>query len=364
MGYRVKAAREANGWTQDQLAQALGLKDRQSVSYIENGQRALKRDELLALVDLLKRDLDFFIDPFAVVGEAHFSWRVGTKVSMESLDVFEHKASSWIGLLRWLRAQAKTPPNPLKRNLRLGANSRNEDASACAEALVASLSMGSVPALRMVECMERDLDIPVLFVDADHTAKEGVISAATCQLHDLDVVLVNRLGPSNEIFVHLTRELFHALAWDAMPPEHRVSNALVEQGRLRRTEQMANHFAAAFLMPTASLDTLIASNLRADVAHLNEVAHHLRVPPSSLAWRLFSMKRINEVTRDALIRRRFAAPEEPAPARFSIGFVTQLHSALDRGQISARKAAKAVGVNLSELKGLFEEHALASPFDL
>ncbi len=44
IGYRVKAARESKGWTQDQLTQGLGLNDRQSVSDIENGKRALKPD--------------------------------------------------------------------------------------------------------------------------------------------------------------------------------------------------------------------------------------------------------------------------------------------------------------------------------
>ncbi|WP_422650134.1 hypothetical protein OJJOAM_004785 [Cupriavidus sp. H18C1] len=60
IGYRVKAAREAKAWTQDQLTQALGLNDRQSVSDIENGKRALKSDEMLAISELLDRDVDFF----------------------------------------------------------------------------------------------------------------------------------------------------------------------------------------------------------------------------------------------------------------------------------------------------------------
>ena len=70
IGFRVKAAREAKGWTQDQLTQGLGLNDRQSVSDIENGKRTLRPEEMLALSDLLDRDIEFFIDPFAVAGEA------------------------------------------------------------------------------------------------------------------------------------------------------------------------------------------------------------------------------------------------------------------------------------------------------
>src|SRR5580704_11234149 len=88
LGYRVKAAREARGWTQDQLTQALGLNDRQSVSDIENGKRSLKPDELLQVSDLLNRDIEFFIDPFAVAGEAQFSWRAAPDVPEDSLDRF------------------------------------------------------------------------------------------------------------------------------------------------------------------------------------------------------------------------------------------------------------------------------------
>jgi transcriptional regulator with XRE-family HTH domain len=92
IGYRVKAAREAKGWTQDELTQGLGLNDRQSVSDIENGKRALKPDEMLTLSDLLDRDIEFFIDPFAVAGEAQFSWRAAPEVPEDSLDGFELKA--------------------------------------------------------------------------------------------------------------------------------------------------------------------------------------------------------------------------------------------------------------------------------
>ena len=105
IGYRVKAAREAKGWTQDQLTQGMGLNDRQTVSDIENGKRALKPDEMLTLSDLLDRDLEFFIDPFAVAGEAQFSWRAAPEVPEDSLDGFERKAGQWIGLLRWLREE-------------------------------------------------------------------------------------------------------------------------------------------------------------------------------------------------------------------------------------------------------------------
>jgi transcriptional regulator with XRE-family HTH domain len=75
IGYRVKAARESAGWNQERLAAALGFNDRQSISDIENGKRRVQADELVTLSDALDRDIEFFLNPFAVAGEAQLSWR-------------------------------------------------------------------------------------------------------------------------------------------------------------------------------------------------------------------------------------------------------------------------------------------------
>jgi Zn-dependent peptidase ImmA (M78 family)/DNA-binding XRE family transcriptional regulator len=364
IGYRVKAAREAMGWTQDQLTQRLGLNDRQSLSDIENGKRALKSDELLAVSELLDRDIDFFLDPFAVAGEAQFSWRAAPGLPEDGLDGFEARAGQWIGLLRWLREQRGTRMNPLKYSLRLNAQSSYEDAFVRAEALVAALDLGRIPAERLVERIESDLDIPVLFVDTIETANGDSISGATCHLQDMGVILVNRNESESRRFFDLAHELFHALTWDAMKPEHRESNSFEARGKTRRIEQLANHFAAALLMPSESLGQLIDPKRSAEPGHLADIAAELRVAPKALAWRLHNAKRIDETTRDALLRERQRASVSGTPRRFSVSFVGMLHEAIDRGQLSARKAAKALGMNLAQLGGLFAEHALTTPFEL
>lgn len=364
IGYRVKAAREAKGWTQDELTQGLGLNDRQSVSDIENGKRALKPDEMLTLSDLLDREIEFFIDPFAIAGEAQFSWRATPALPEDSLDGFELKAGQWIGLLRWLREQQDGKKNPLKHSLRLTAQSTFEDAIARAEALVAALDLGKVPAERLIEHVEQDLDIPVLFVDTIETPQGESISGATCHLQDLGVILVNRNESETRRFFDLAHELFHALTWDAMKPDHRESNSAEERGRTKRIEQLANNFAAALLMPSSSLEELIDQRRSTDVTHLADVAAELRVAPSALAWRLYNMKRIDEDARDALVHERQRASLAGTPKRFSRTFVTMLHRAIDRGQLSARKAAKAMGMNLTLLSELFAEHSLPAPFEL
>lgn len=364
IGYRVKAAREAIGWTQDQIAAVLGLNDRQSVSDIENGKRVLRPDELVLLTDALDRDIEFFLDPFSVAGEAQFSWRASPDLPEDNLDDFELRAGQWIGLLRWLRESEQGRINPLKHSLRLTMQSSFEEAIARAEDLVEALQLGKIPAERLIESTEQVLDIPVIFVDTIETPEGDSVSGATCHLQDLGVILVNRNEAEARRFYDLAHELFHALTWDAMKPEHRESNSFGERGRTRRLEQLANNFAAALLMPTNSLEQLIDKRRISDAGHLADVAAELRVAPAALAWRLFNMKWIDEGTREALRHERQRAPVAGTPKRFSASFVGLLHRAVDRGRLSARKAAKAMGMSLPQLSDLFTEHSLAAPFEL
>ena len=364
IGSRVKAAREAKGWTQDQLTQALGFNDRQTVSDIENGKRALKPDEMLRLSDLLDRDIEFFIDPFAVAGEAQFSWRAAPEVPEDSLDGFELKVGQWIGLLRWLREQQDSRTSVLKRALRLSAQSSFEDAQERAEGLVAELDLGVIPAESLIDKIERELDIPVLFVDTVETDDGKSISGATCHLEEMGVILINRNETEARRVYDLAHELFHALTWDAMKPDYRESNSIEERNKVKRIEQLANNFAAALLMPRASLNKLIDGNRQDDIAHLCEVAALLRVAPVALAWRLFNLKLINDDTRRVLSQEKQRASVSGPPKRFCMSFVKMLREALENGRLSARKAAKAMGLGLGGLTELFAQYDFPAPFEL
>src|ERR1700721_2209395 len=75
IGARIKALREERKLSQDDLARVFGFKDRQTVSAIETGERRLSAEELLTAVEKLGASLDFFTNPFLLVGEGKFSWR-------------------------------------------------------------------------------------------------------------------------------------------------------------------------------------------------------------------------------------------------------------------------------------------------
>jgi Zn-dependent peptidase ImmA (M78 family) len=268
-----------------------------------------------------------------------------------------------MGLLRWLREGEHGPTNPLKHTLRLTAQSSFEDAQQSGERLAEILDLGVVPAERLIERIEQHLDIPVLFVDTADPSEEDLVSGATCHLDDLRVILVARNESEGRRFFDLAHELFHALTWDAMRPDRRESNSFEDRARGKRVEQLANNFAAALLMPRPSLERLLDRRRINDVAHLTEAAAHLRVAPTALAWRLYNLKWIGEELRDALMAERQRTPISGTPKRFSLSFVGMLQRAIDRGRLSARKAAKGMDTNLSQLADLFGEHGLPVPFE-
>lgn len=363
IGPRIRAARDAVGLTQAHLSDALGFNDRQTLSDIEKGKRAVKPQELVTLSEVLDRDLEYFLDPFSVSGEAKYNWRASPDMTQTTLDAFEARADRWIGLLRWLRAR-KGMGNPLKLSLRLESTATFEQAQERAETLSHMLALGQTPATKLASAIEEQLDIAVLFVDTIAKTKRFGISGATCHLQDMTAILINRHEPLYRQNFDMAHELFHALTWDAMQPEHRESNCIEHRKGGKRIEQLADNFAAALLMPRTSLEQLIAPNRRSNLRHLTATAKVLQVTPSALAWRLYNLQWIDTQMLQALKSQPNGLTTKSIPKRFSRGYVGLLHEAIDQGQLSARKAAKALGLSLTDLKRLFKEHSFAVPFDL
>ena len=75
IGRRLRALRKERGLTQDDLARILGFNRRQTVSAIETGTRPLTTDDLVLAVEKLDVPLDYFTDPFQLIGEGQFTWR-------------------------------------------------------------------------------------------------------------------------------------------------------------------------------------------------------------------------------------------------------------------------------------------------
>lgn len=371
IGQRLKALREEKKLSQDDLARLFGFKDRQTVSAIETGERRLSADELLVAVRELGAPLDYFTDPFRLVGEGRFNWRQSS-VPTQVLGAYERVAGQLIAAFRTLGAEVGEKPPLVRRALRLTKNSRFEDAAEAGERFAVEHNLGDVPAQRLAEVMERDLDILVLMVTPTHSG----VSGAACRLPDLDVVLINRDEVPGRRHFDLAHELFHILTWEAMPPVH-VEDA-TETGGANRVEQLANAFASALLMPERLIQAAADwRTLRGDalLAQLNATADRFEVTALALLWRLVSLGLLDRADARAVPTDAIRNNGHPTglfaeshasekPPLFSKRFVEIVARAVEEGRVSIRKIAGLLGLSVDDLGDLFAAHGVTAPYEL
>ena len=362
IGSRLKALREERGLTQDALVGILEVGSRQIVSQIENGERRVSADELVRLSKGLKVGLDYFTDPYRLLGEAGFSWRQSGRTLAE-LKEYESLAGSWIAMYRYDAPRVGRPP-PLRRaKLPLTRHSSFEEAMAEGERVCLELELGEVPAAGLADAMERKFGILVLMVDAI----EGV-SGAACRLPDLDAVLVNRTEVAGRRNFDLAHELFHIMTWEEMPPDY-SEDAHGFGVKRNRVEQLADNFASALLMPQRIIEQFGEWRKLGEaeiVARLNKVAETLQVTAQALKWRLVALgrlaRRAAQAVADGLLRYNGRDPAaSEAPPLFSCAFLEVLGLSIDKGLISRRRAARQLQLDTQALAGLFRSHNVSTP---
>ena len=361
IGNRIKALREARGWSQDDVARMLGFNDRQTVSTIETGTRRVTAQELLLATEQLGVPLEYFTDPFRLEGEARFSWRQ-SGVSSERLEEYERTASRWIAAYRRLAGQVGRETPLMRPSLGLTRRSRYEEAIEAGERFSVEFGLGDVPGARLAEAMEEALGILVLMVEAE----EG-ISGAACRLPELDAVLIARREVEGRRHFDLAHELFHVLTWEAMPPKH-VEEARETGGD--RVEQLANNFAAALLMPARIRERVRWGQLDSDalVDSLNRVALEFRVTSSALRWRLVALGELPAARARAIpessLRNNGGMEGGSRPPLFSKPFAEVLGIALQQGRVSARRAASLVDSEIEELPAMLATHGVEYEVEL
>lgn len=362
-GRRIRALREERGLSQEELARVFGFNDRQTVSAVETGARRLTAEELLLVINGLGVPLDYFTDPFRLVGEGRFSWRQ-EDVDAPDLMAYEQQAGQWIAAFRSLAPEVGEETRFLRLTLGLTRRSSFEDAMQAGERFAAEFELGDVPAAHLADVMERKLGILVLMVDAP----QG-ISGAACQLPELEAALIARREVIGRRSFDLAHELFHLLTWDAMPPEHAEETNGI--GRTR-VEQLANNFAGAVLMPTRVLDPFGKwSHLSQDdlIARLNSAADRLQVSSSALRWRLAALGELSQRVAKSLPEEKLRhngreAAEGDPPARFSRLFMQVIGGAIDRGLVSVRRAARLLDLTVEDLADTFASHRVSCSVEL
>jgi Zn-dependent peptidase ImmA (M78 family)/transcriptional regulator with XRE-family HTH domain len=376
---RLRAQRERAGQTQEQLSDALGFKDRQIVSKIETGERAISAEELVRLAKHYAQPLEYFTDPFRLDGEARFSWRKSQGADEGKVLAFEDKAARWIALYRLLARAEGQKPSPLGRRVSLTSKSLYEEACQVGEATAKQIGFESVTTQKLKDSLE-ELGILVLYVDAT-----SEISGAACQIastYAMDVIFINRNETIFRRKFDLAHEFFHLLTWDVMAPKHFENNtSVVENGRSRgegvnsndrtsRVERLADNFASGLLMPMEALEPYLSRKPLSEInSWLNETATTFGVSSSALRYRLKNCGLLSASERDAIDESKIrnngsAVSSAQRPALFSSRFMDVVGKGIAEGRISVSKCCSLLELSPQKLSSVFTEHGMRAPFEI
>ncbi len=357
IGERVSHARALADLSQSQLAERLGFKDRQTVSAIEGGKRAVTADELVTLAAVLKQPLDFFTDPYVVIEKHDFSYRASAGAA-EVVPAFEDQITRLIATQRRFRELLGETASPIQPQISvLSKQSPLDFASFLGEKTARAWNLGEVPAMNLRAAIERQLGATILYVDAP-----AAISGVACRMADGDYIFINRNEPLSRQNFDLGHELFHLLTWEKMPPER-----MDLPGMRTPVERLADSFTAGLLMPTDVIKARWNQRVATQPldAWLRQHAAELRVSPAALYWRTVNLGLIAKDTMDAKALACIAeGTAESRPNLYSADFVARLHKVLDRGEVSVRKVMSLLDCSMEDLKALFAAYKLNVPFDL
>ena len=402
LGNRIRTRRNELGYKQAEICRRMGFEGSRTLSAIETGERKVSAEELVRLTEVLEAPLEYFTDPFRLVGEGSFTWRQNG-VAQEVIENCERQVGGLVALFRELGAESGRLPPVLRRSHEFSKSSNIMDAAFAGEKFAHDCGLvveqtrderlggqnmqahGDVQAResakfvrelsldffesneyserRLRNVMERDLGILVLMIDGF----PGICSAA-CRLDDLNSVIINRNQPSKSRNYELAHQLFHILTWDALPPE-RIEHTTNQNEGLE--DQLARSFATRLLMSTGSVEWFrdwqgMPSEVEIIEPYME--GNTLRVASREQALGVVDEGMISNTDKTFLsfgisgINERQNAEDLNAPPLFSRPFLELLAESINRGRISIRRAARLLEFTVDDLPNAF--HAYDVEFQL
>ncbi len=354
IGKQIATARKAKNITQDELSCALGFKDRQILSNIEKGIRAVKPEELGVIMQTLDQPLDYFTDPYQLPADQLFSWRADSK---EASKQCEPKARGTVSSYRRFAQITGEGLTPIIPRLSLPPKPSFEDAINIAEQLSSFLNLDKKPGYERAETACERLKIEIFYVDMPNE-----VSGSSVLLDNFCALFINRnhtLGRRNFSLAH---ELFHVLTWDTIRPEHFAPE---DEGKAhKRSEQLANKFASALLIPFNDVSTrwndFDGSNLK---EWLEDMARKFHVSAPALFWRLVNLGELKPNDYPENLHAPYS-DDNPAPPAYSEKFVRMMKQVFESGDVSVRKVAKSLDCTFECLTEVFASHHMEAPFEL
>lgn len=380
LGARLREARSARGWTQEQAAKALGVA-RTTMVAIEKGERRLKPDELIRLAKLYGRKLSALLRPGAPVEDFSVQLRGALpppRAGLPPVDVdllphiheLERLCDDYLELERLVGAPAPRRDPPVYPMEGVAPEELAEDV---ATAERNRLGLGDAPVLNLRAVLEGDAGLRIFYLDLP--SKVAGMFAYNQEYGG--ALAINRKHPPERRRHSMGHEYGHYLT-------DRYRSEITLLGRYERrppAERFAETFDRAFLMPAAGLRRRFNGLVRqrklegrggATTGDLCQLAHYYFVSFEAMARRLEELGLVRDGTWQRLHQQGFRVKEarrllglqehpvedELLPSRYRYLAVEAWHRAqLSEGQLasflrvdrlSARRLVREIGLHQQE----------------
>jgi Zn-dependent peptidase ImmA (M78 family)/DNA-binding XRE family transcriptional regulator len=352
LGSRIREARETFGWTQQQLADGVGV-SRTTVVAIEKGERRLKPAELIQVAALLGRDVSDFLQRGAPAERFGDQLRgvlasAGTSAVelLQPIEELQHLCEEYVHLEALCKA-------PLRRRFPPEYEVLGSDPELAAEDIASSerrrLDLGEGPVATLREILEGDVGIRVFQL----SLPSNVAGLFVCAEPIGACIAVNLHHPAERRRASLAREFGHFLT-----ARHRPEITLEARFERRPAgERFAEAFARSFLMPASGLRRRFLELERertrgVTYGDLCRLAQFYAVSVEVMTRRLEELRLIPAGTRDRLRMERFRGREAQQPLEpdavhrddeiFSPRYIALAVEAWQQGELSEGQLARAL----------------------
>ncbi|MFC0444272.1 helix-turn-helix domain-containing protein [Pseudidiomarina halophila] len=355
---RINYFRKARGLKQQELSELMAFNQRQTLSDIERGERMVKPKELIRFAEILNVKPTAFLDAFEPAVDVEFSWR--TNDEHTAFAEFEQRGRNIINLLTTLRRKLNIAPASVS-SLPLGEKNSYEDAQNAAERLVLEHDLGPYPGKVLNKLYE------VLNIDCIYLELPDFISGAAMVSDEALLAVINAKQVRGRRNFDKAHELFHCLTWRTMKPMHIDRVKLNRNSKRSRTEQLADAFAGALLMPSDSLQTAITDDITLE--SLTSVANNFEVSFDALVWRLVSLGNLTNADAQHLLKQEREPGNGDAEnlkphSLMSHSYLSVIAKGIEHGLISVRRVATLLGISIDALHDAYHQHGMDAPFDM
>jgi len=360
LGERLRVARTAAGLTQEQAAKALDVA-RTTMVAIERGERQVKPDELVGLATLYGVSAGSLLRETAVhadlVGQFRRSLPSGPEdgETAEAMRTLHRLVSGYVEIERRM-GQPLVMNYPPERAIRRGG--LDQQAEDMAVEIRSRYGLGLSPIQDVLDVVEQEMGARV-FVRRLPSRISGVFayedSVGAC-------VLLNAAHPLHRRRFTLAHDVAHLVT-----SRRATEVCYLEDGSKAPAERFADLFAAAFLMPGATLrrrfGETTATTGKFTPRDLLLMAHAFRVSTEAMCRRLEQLDLLLRGSYESLrkkglsmesIRQVLGEPESEPRVTVPPRFAALIAGAYGRGLLSEGQVAEMLAVDRVEAREILD----------